>query len=91
MPTSVTPDFKYRRIGSDYIEPSDAAESENLAGVRYIQVTVSGTATFRHDDGSLSVPVPLSPGSTFSIGLDVRNIMATGTSFQDDEIIPYEA
>ena len=88
------PDFKYRSIGADYIVPDDTAAATNLVSatlgkVRFIQSVTAGTITFRHDDGTLSLPVPIAVNQSLAIGEDVVHVMDTDTSLGATDIIPF--
>ena len=88
------PDFKFRKFGAAYIVPADTAAATNLLSatlgrVRYIQVLATGTITFRHDDDTLSVEIPVTANQSLALGEDVVHIMDTGTSLSNVQIIPY--
>lgn len=88
------PDFKYRKIGAEFIVPADTADARNLISatlgkVRFIQCVSAGTITFRHDDNTLSVAVPVAVNQSLAIGEDVVHVMATDTSLGATDIIPY--
>lgn len=88
------PDFKYRKIGADYIVPADTALATNLVDeelgkVRFIQSVTAGTITFRHDDDTLSLPIPIAVNQSLAIGEDVVHIMDTDTSLGATDIIPF--
>ena len=91
--TDPAPDFKYRKIG-DYIVPADTALTTNLVSatlgkVRYITCVTAGTITFRHDDDTLSPPVPVTVNQSLAIGEDVVHVMDTNTSLGATDIIPF--
>lgn len=72
---------QYRGIDAAFVTPADTAGVKNVAGRKFIQVCgAAGTVTFRHDDLSLSVAIPLALNQSFELGANMTHIMATGTT-----------
>jgi glutamate-1-semialdehyde aminotransferase len=75
---------QYRGVRAAFVTPADTAGLKNIEGARFIQVCGSaGTVTFRHEDSTISVAIPLALNQSFELGSQMRNIMLTGTTATD--------